>query len=284
MKKVLFFTFSSIILLAFIIKLINHRNDDGGFGDEKASFAIHEDNWDVSGVNDSHVEDCLDSSVIIHYLGFDVCYDTKKLQPVWVDYTLTKEQVWATENTPKIPHHFMQDPNLSLPQASDEDYKGVHKLYGLSKGHMARHQDMKWSLQATQESDYYTNICPQHEKLNTKLWKRIENLVREIAVQYDSVHVICGPIFTDYANGYIGPNRIPVPDYFFKALLVKDATGYQMIAFLCPNNDTPLTMREAACTIDKVESLSQIDIYSYLPDTTESTVESTYNTKLLGLR
>ena len=33
MKKVFFFTFSSIILLAFIIKLISPRNDDGGFGE-----------------------------------------------------------------------------------------------------------------------------------------------------------------------------------------------------------------------------------------------------------
>lgn len=179
----------------------------------------------------------------------------------------------TTENSPKVPHHFMPDPNLRLPQATDDDYKGVNKLYGLSRGHMARHQDMKWSLQAVQESDYYTNICPQHEKLNTKLWRRIENHVRKLAIIYDSVHIICGPIFTDQTKRYIGPNRIPIPDFFFKTLLIKDASGYHAIAFLCPNSDTTLSMKEVACTVDEVEKMSKIDVYSYLPDKTESIVE-----------
>lgn len=33
----------------------------------------------------------------------------------------------------------------------------------------------------------------------------------------------------------IGPKYLPVPDHFFNALLIKDATGYHAIAFLCPN-------------------------------------------------
>ena len=224
------------------------------------------------------------NQALICYTGFTVQYNPSNRQPDWVEYTLTAEQVRATENTPKVPHHFMQDPNLSLPQASDEDYKGVHKQYGLSKGHMARHQDMKWSPQAVMESDYYTNICPQHEKLNTKLWKRIENLVRDLVKQNDSVHVICGPIFTNHSNGYIGPNRLPVPNYFFKTLLVKDGSGYHAIAFLCPNNDKDLSMKDAACTVDKVESMSKIDVYSYLPDEIEESVESQIDIKMWGIR
>lgn len=230
------------------------------------------------------VHNCQPNDGLLHYTGFTVQYNPSNRQPDWVEYTLTAEQVRATENTPKVPHHFMQDPNLSLPQASDEDYKGVHKQYGLSKGHMARHQDMKWSSQAVMESDYYTNICPQHEKLNTKLWKRIENLVRDLATQYDSIHVICGPIFTNHSNGYIGPNRLPVPNYFFKTLLAKDGSGYHAIAFLCPNNDKDLSMKDAACTVDKVESMSKIDVYSYLPDEIEESVESQIDIKMLGIR
>lgn len=101
---------------------------------------------------------------------------------------------------------------------------------------------------------------------------------------YDSVHVVCGPIFTDTANGYIGPNRIPVPDYFFKTLLIKDATGYHAIAFLCPNNDEPLTMKETACTVDEVEAMSKIDVYQYLLDKIESLVESKIDLKKWEIR
>lgn len=124
----------------------------------------------------------------------------------------------------------------------------------------------------------------QDDVMNNGVWHQIENLVRRVATQYDSVHVICGPIFTDHSNGYIGPNRLPVPDYFFKTLLVKDGSGYHAIAFLCPNSEKPLAMKDAACTVDKVESMSKIDVYSYLPDKTEMTVESQIDLKKWGIR
>ena len=212
------------------------------------------------------------------YTGFPVDYNPSTRQPACVEYTLTAEQVEATENTPKVSLKFMPDPNLNLPQATAEDYRGS----GWSRGHMARRQDMKWSLQAVQESDYYTNICPQHEKLNTKLWKKIENLARRLATQYDSVRIVCGPIFTDTLNGYIGPNRIPVPDYFFKTLLVKDVSGYHAIAFLCPNSKNTHAMKESVCSVDEAESKSGLDFYSYLPNKTEAFVESQVSFHLLG--
>jgi endonuclease G len=278
MKKVLIFTFSGIILLAFIIKLVSPSSDYSDDLDKVALFLSKETNWDNNNSN-YPLNPNLDSVVVIHYLGFDILYDCKKLQPIWVDYTLTAEKVEQTKHSPKVHRHFMSDTNLMLPQASNVDYKNS----GWVRGHMARRQDMKWSEQAVRESDYFTNICPQDSAMNNDIWHDIENLVRRVATQYDSVHVICGPIFTDNANGYIGPNRLPVPDYFFKTLLVKDATGYHAIAFLCPNNDKTLTMKEAACTVDKVEAMSKIDVYSYLPDQTESTIESTFNTRLWGL-
>lgn len=220
------------------------------------------------------------SSVIIKYTGFTVKYNPNTRQPDWADYTLTAEQVEMSNNTPKVSRYFMPDPNLSLPQATPADYSKS----GWVRGHMARRQDMKWSEQAVRESDYYTNICPQNEVMNNGVWHQIENLVRRIATRYDSVHVICGPIFINNTNGHIGPYHIPVPDYFFKTLLIKDAAGYHAIAFLCPNNDNPLTIKEAACTVDKVESMSKIDVYSYLPNNVEVVVESRMETALWFVR
>lgn len=217
--------------------------------------------------------------IIIKYSGFIVQYNPVTKQPNWVDYILTAEHVEMSNNTPKISRHFMQDPNLTLPQATPADYKDS----GWVRGHMARRQDMKWSEQAVKESDYYTNICPQNDVLNNGVWHQIENLVRHVATQYDSVHVICGPIFTNNTNGYIGPSRIPVPDYFFKTLLIKDAKGYHAIAFLCPNSDKNLAMNDAACTVDRIESMAEIDVYSYLPDKTESFIESRFEISIWGL-
>lgn len=217
---------------------------------------------------------------IIHYLGFSVLYNTNTKQPDWAMYLLTAEHVEMSNNTPKVSRSFMPDPNLSLPQASLADYSKS----GWVRGHMARRQDMKWSEQAIKESDYFTNICPQNDVMNNGVWHQIENMVRQVAMQYDSVRVICGPIFTDHSSGYIGPNRLPVPDYFFKTLLVNDANGYHAIAFLCPNNDKDLSIKDAACTVDEVESMSKIDVYSYLPDEIEEVIESQINIKMWGIR
>lgn len=209
-------------------------------------------------------------SVVVKYTGFTVQYNPNNRQPDWAEYTLTAEQVKMSENTSKVSRYFMPDPNLSLPQATPADYSKS----GWVRGHMARRQDMKWSEQAIKESDYFTNICPQNDVMNNGVWHQIENLVRRVATQYDSVHVVCGPIFTNHSHGYIGPNRIPIPDYFFKSLLIKDATGYHAIAFLCPNNDKELSVIDAACTVDKVESMAKVDVYPYLPDKVETSVES----------
>lgn len=252
MKKIIFGFPILILIVAFIIRIVS------------ADAVSTEDHSSFFDPIEEH------KSITLHYTGFTVSYNPETRQPDWVSYILTAEQVEQTKHMPKIPRYFMPDPNLDLPQATNEDYKNS----GWVRGHMARRQDMKWSEQAVRESDYFTNICSQDEVMNNGVWHQIENLVRRIAVQYDSVHVICGPIFTDTLNGYIGPNQIPVPDYFFKTLLIKDNYGYHTIAFLCPNNKSSQTMLEVVCTVNKVESISKIDVYSYLPNDLEEKVES----------
>ncbi|MBQ9587006.1 MAG: hypothetical protein IJR26_04000 [Bacteroidales bacterium] len=64
-----------------------------------------------------------------------------------------------------------------------------------------------------------------------------------------------------------------------KCLPIKDSSGYHAIAFICPNGDSGLKVKDVACTVDKVEQLAKIDVYSYLPDKTEAGVESRFDLK-----
>lgn len=205
----------------------------------------------------------------MEYIGFTVQYNPNTRQPDWVSYTLTAEEVAMTENTPKIPHNFMEDPDFYEPQASYEDYRGS----GWSRGHMARHMDMKWNREAAQESDYMTNICPQNKKMNGGIWLKIENMARRLATQYDSVNIVCGPIFTDTTNGTIGSNNIPVPDFFFKTFLVYYKGQYHSIAFICPNDDGHTTPAAVATTVNQVETRIRTNLYGHLDDAIEETVE-----------
>ncbi len=163
----------------------------------------------------------------------------------------------------------MPDPNLNLPQATNEDYSGS----GWVRGHMARRQDMKWSEQAVKESDYYTNICPQNKEMNNGVWHQIENLARKLAVRYDSVMIVCGPVFVSNTPETIGPHRVRIPDSFFKAFLVKHQDAYHTIAFICPNNPDSVTVVGTAQSVNTVETFTGYDLFGFLDDGVEEDVE-----------
>ena len=218
------------------------------------------------------------SSTLLHYFAFTVSYNPSTRQPDWVSYTLTAEQVEQTKHTPKIPRCFMPDPNLNLPQATNEDYSGS----GWVRGHMARRQDMKWSEQAVKESDYYTNICPQNKEMNNGVWHQIENLARKLAVRYDSVQIVCGPIIVSNTPETIGPHRVWIPDSFFKAFLIKYQDAYHTIVFICPNTLDSVTIAGTARSVNTVESLTGYDFFGFLNDGVEETVEDEVEVGLLG--
>lgn len=203
-------------------------------------------------------------------MGFTVSFNPETLQPNWVSYTLTAEQVEQTKHTPKIPRYFMPDPNLNLPQATNEDYSGS----GWVRGHMARRQDMKWSEQAVKESDYFTNICPQNKEMNNGVWHQIENLARRLAVRYDSVMIVCGPVFTTSSPQTFGAHKVCIPDCYFKAFLINHAGVFHTIAFLCPNNADVVTIDSVVNSVNIVESVSGLDLFEFLDDHVEEKVES----------
>lgn len=209
------------------------------------------------------------NSILLRYTGFTVSYNPENRLPDWVSYTLTAEQVEATKHTPKMPRRFMPDPNLNLPQASSEDYRNS----GWVKGHMARRQDMKWSEQAAMECDYFTNICPQNTEMNNGIWHKIENMARRVAVKYDSVLIVCGPIFDSPTPETIGPNRVRIPDSFFKAFLIKRQNAYHSIAFICPNSSDSVTVTGTMQNVNSVESLTGLDLFDFLDDSVEEKVE-----------
>ena len=155
-------------------------------------------------------------------------------------------------------------------QAMREDYSNT----GWDKGHMAPSADMKWSQTAMNESFYLTNICPQNHDLNGKAWHSLEKYVRDWAVKFGSVWVVCGPYV--YANSYgaIGARNVVVPDGFFKAVLRFDGKNYRSIAFVFENNSESQPVKSAVVSVNDVEALVGYDLFTNLNDRIEETVEA----------
>ena len=176
-----------------------------------------------------------DQEDVVRHLGYTASYNHQTLCPNWVAWELTAEEAAGRFNQPR---RFSRDPDVAFPKASREDYSSS----GWDKGHMAPHADMKWSLQALTESDYFTNICPQDKTMNGGAWQEIEKLTRSMARRYGKVWVVCGPVFDSLPHRHIGPACVHVPDRFFKALVVQQDSVCHAVGFLMdntPQNSSP---------------------------------------------
>ena len=208
-------------------------------------------------------DDCL-----IEYNGFVVSYDEALKIPVWVAYELTAEEASGTIG--RSGKNFRPDDKAQVVQADNYDYRGT----GWSRGHMAPAGDFKWDDGAMWDTFFYTNCCPQNEKLNNGSWNILENKVRSLARQFGRVFVVTGPIVGENKCGKIGPHQVAVPDAFFKALLVLSSDDkYHGIAFLMHNNSARQCLSDSCLSINDLEELVGLDFFPLLDDSIEEQVE-----------
>ena len=208
-----------------------------------------------------------ESDVILVYNGFVVNYNTTRLIPNWVAYELTAEEVAGQVPRAK---GFSMDLDYKGRQAMREDYSST----GWDKGHMAPSADMKWSQTAMNESFYLTNICPQNRDLNGKDWHTLEKYVRDWALKYGNIWVVCGPYVYANAYGSIGERQVVVPDGFFKAVLRKENGAYKAIAFVFENTGQKQAVKDAVVSVNDVEALIGYDLFTNLSDRIEEAIEA----------
>lgn len=133
---------------------------------------------------------------------------------------------------------------------------------------------MKWSQTAMNESFYLTNICPQNRDLNGKDWHTLEKYVRDWALKYGNIWVVCGPYVYANAYGSIGERQVVVPDGFFKAVLRKENGAYKAIAFVFENTGQKQAVKDAVVSVNDVEALIGYDLFTNLSDRIEEAIEA----------
>lgn len=208
---------------------------------------------------------------IVEHTGFISSYNHTTLVPDWAAYDLTSQERQGT-NKPSCSYGW--NPNLKGRQASREDYANS----GWDKGHMVPKADLKWSIDAYTESFYFTNVCPQDHNFNNGDWRKLEEFVRRMADKFGIVYVVCGPIFQDNKYGYLGSNRVAIPDAFFKAVLAPNNSGYISIGFVMENSSSARqNYRNCAHSINDIELITGLDLFYGLDDRIEESVEATYH-------
>jgi len=209
--------------------------------------------------------------VIIKHAFYEIGFNTKYHLPAWVYYSLTKKHLSLANLDRK--GSFVKDPYVHSEQASNEDYSGS----GYDKGHLVPCEDMSFSEQAMKETFYYSNCAPQTTELNRGQWKVLEELAREWAVDFGEAMVVCGPVFKTLMPK-MGAHDIPVPDLYYKIIVVHKEKNYSALAFLMPNSSSVLLAPvNYTCTIDSVEKITGLDFFTELPDNLEEQFEGKIN-------
>jgi endonuclease G, mitochondrial len=199
------------------------------------------------------------ADTILSYTGFDLAYNEQFEQAAWVAYVLTREEIET--GTSDRTDNFRPDTLIATGSATLADYRGS----GFDRGHLAPAGDMKWSQLAMSQSFLLSNMSPQQPSFNRGIWLRLEDRVRDWAIEKDSLYVITGPVFAE-VDSLIGENRVGVPRYFFKVLVDLSPPDHDMIAFLLPNSGSSTDLLHFAITVDSLEQFTGYDFFSNAPD------------------
>lgn len=210
---------------------------------------------------------------IIYHTYYTLSYSEDNEQPFWVYYKLTREQVCGT--TARV-DNFRPDPSVSTLSAQLSDYK----TSGYDRGHLCPAADMKLSQQAMSETFYLSNMSPQDQSFNRGIWSKLEDAVRQIAVQNQQIYVVTGPVFKDCIDT-IGVDKVTVPGYFYKVIYIP-APKPQMIGFLLPNKQGEKQISEYLLPVDSIELLTGIDFFPQLSDDSEAALEASISNEFDG--
>lgn len=203
-------------------------------------------------------------------------YDRSKKHARWVAFTFF--DLTSQVNTDRT-DAWNDDPSIPL------EYRSTRSDFsGYDRGHICASADRVYSKEANEQTFYYSNMSPQYGTFNQNIWADLETKVRDWGRNNsfrDTLYVAKGGTIDreDQILTYTtkGPNHLPVPKYYYMALLCKKGDRFKAIAFCLDQSKSyskPYDFSKYAMTIDELEELTGIDFFHNLSNNLENAVES----------
>ncbi|MEE9441311.1 MAG: DNA/RNA non-specific endonuclease [candidate division Zixibacteria bacterium] len=192
--------------------------------------------------------------------------------PYWAAYYLN-DSMLSLDTTRSANNKIDQDISSDC-QARDYDYS--YNPY--DKGHVAPAAAFRYCSLAYASTYYWTNISPQHEKINQYKWKALEVSIRNRIMSIGNGWIITGHFFdtpNQQPDTFLN-NRVAIPTHLYKAVLfMNDDSVFSMAAYLIPNaSDTlPYTFEEYCLCVDQLELITGYDFFPLLEDGLENYLE-----------
>ena len=207
---------------------------------------------------------------------FVINYSGEWKIPHWVAYHLSDS---ALQGDTRRTNDFRVDSELPLEIRSKlSDYRGS----GYDRGHNAPAAAFKRSRDAMSTTFFLSNISPQTPSLNRRIWRILEEQVREVTQREGQAWIVTGNTFMSVDSQliepilFIGLDSVAVPTHCFKAILTfNEDGGFAAYGFLIPNETSRISgvPRDYQIAVDRLEEVTGIDFFPLLEDDIEEQIE-----------
>ena len=170
-----------------------------------------------------------------------------------------------------------------------------YKYSGYDHGHICPSADRQRAVEGNYQTFYITNMQPQNNKFNAGIWAQMESQVRTWANNFDTLFVCKGGTIDkaehiieyvcqkSHQSTQVNGDYIPVPKYFFMAVLGKKGSSFKATGFwIAQDNYNDTKLKSYAITIKQLENNTGIDFFCNLPDDIEKEVENVSQSQMLN--
>ena len=223
--------------------------------------------------------------------NYTILYDEDLYAALWVAYPLCeshtssgREESWGYD--PHVPR--TSQTNVNKGYGASEPTANYPKNF-YARGHQIPNADRSGVPDMMAQTYYSTNMTPQIQNgFNGGIWAKLEEAVRMVIPQGDTLYVVTGAVFEKYGvdetvKEIVNKNdskTLPVPNYYWKALLkVKreqgEVTEASTIGFWLPHNDLKgHSYPDYAVSVDQIEAWTGFNLFPSIPDVFEPEAES----------
>lgn len=189
---------------------------------------------------------------ILHYTRYSVMFHKGRKVPFFsvsnIDGALKKDQ---KKDKITRPSGFKPDPRVDEKfQLSDAFYDLVKNVTEFEIGHMTSNDELCWGKTVddarlfSYETFHFTNSVPQAERLNSGLWRSLEQYILDEIKDTDSqkVCVFTGPVISTRDPLYKNDESFKVPLLFWKVIVYQYKKKLRAAAFMMSHEKKLLQM------------------------------------------
>jgi len=206
--------------------------------------------------------------LVIHKSYYTYSFLKDKKLPEWTIYFSSNNMRLGTV---KRFSRFQFDKSIEAEfQITSRDFKKT----GYDRGTLVPSADMSFDSVAMRESMLYTNITPFTPMANRGAFRKVESLVRNFRLKYDSLVIITGCVFKDSDDWDVTLDGvIPIPEFYYK--IVFDPERYSAIGFVVPNFiESQKPVESYIYSVIEIEKLTGIKFFSNLPKKIQVLIEN----------